>query len=229
MVSRDSERVGGDSRAHQRYGVYGKLSTAHLDPHVEAVAAVAAENAASDAKIAAQKDVITGLERQIAQIDNAVDEANKRGHAALAMTIANDQGKTRETLVNQKSTAETALIELKIAQANIAGEQQRAAADIRVLEYAAALVGIDRERAIQFLILAMVLTCDPVSLFLVIATGAHNRRSKKEPALPGACIGRDHGIDGQIGDCGACPTCHKALCADAGGAGNDQVDGVAPA
>jgi type IV secretory pathway TrbF-like protein len=82
-------------------GVYGKLSTAHLDPYVVAVAAVAAKKAASDAKIAAQEDVITNLERQIAQIDNAVDEANKRGRATSAMTIANDQHKARENLVNQ--------------------------------------------------------------------------------------------------------------------------------
>ena len=160
-------------------GVFGQLSAAHLGPHLTAIAANQEEAAASNAKIDAQTLLIGDLNRRIAQIDAAIEEATKRGRTVSAMDLSRDQRKYRETLVNERSTAETALIELKATQARIAGERQKASADIGVLEYAAALLGVDRERMMQILILAMVLSCDPLSITLVIAT-AGRRQSKPQ-------------------------------------------------
>jgi len=160
-------------------GVFGQLSAAHLSPHITAIAANEEEAAASRAKIDAQSHVIADLNRRIAQIDSAIEEATKRGRSVSAMDLSRDQRKYREALVNERSTAETALIELKTTQARITGEQQKASADIGVLEYAAALLGVDRERMMQLLILAMVLSCDPLSITLVVAT-ASRRQSKAQ-------------------------------------------------
>lgn len=160
-------------------GVFGQLSAAHLGPHITAIAANEEEAAASNAKIDAQTILISDLNRRIAQIDGAIEEATKRGRAVSAMDLSRDQRKYRETLVNERSTAETALIELKATRARIAGEQKKASADIGVLEYAAALLGVNRERMMQLLILAMVLSCDPLSITLVIAT-AGRRQSKPQ-------------------------------------------------
>jgi hypothetical protein len=160
-------------------GVFGQLSAAHLGPHITAIAANEEEAAASNAKIDAQTLLIADLNRRIAQIDAAIEEATKRGRSVSAMDLSRDQRKYRETLVNERSAAETALIELKATQARIAGEQQKASADIGVLEYAAALLGVDRERMMQILILAMVLSCDPLSITLVVAT-ASRRQSKPQ-------------------------------------------------
>jgi hypothetical protein len=158
-------------------GVFGQLSAAHLAPHITAIAANEEEAAASNAKIDAQTVLIADLSRRIAQIDAAIEEATKRGRTVSAMDLSRDQRKYRETLVNERSTAETALVEMKAMQARIVGEQQKASADIGVLEYAAALLGVERERMMQILILAMVLSCDPLSITLVVAT-AGRRRSK---------------------------------------------------
>jgi hypothetical protein len=160
-------------------GVFGQLSAAHLGPHITAIAANEEEAAASNAKIDAQTLLIADLNRRIAQIDAAIEEATKRGRSVSAMDLSRDQRKYRETLVNERSAAETALIELKATRARIAGEQQKASADIGVLEYAAALLGVDRERMMQILILAMVLSCDPLSITLVVAT-ASRRQSKPQ-------------------------------------------------
>jgi hypothetical protein len=132
-------------------GVFGQLSAAHLSPHITAIAANEEEAAASRAKIDAQSHVIADLNRRIAQIDSAIEEATKRGRSVSAMDLSRDQRKYREALVNERSTAETTLIELKTTQARITGEQQKASADIDVLEYAATLLGIDRERMMQIL------------------------------------------------------------------------------
>ncbi|MBO0758729.1 MAG: hypothetical protein J2P54_23015 [Bradyrhizobiaceae bacterium] len=158
-------------------GVFGQLSAAHLGPHITAIAANQEEAAASNARIDAQTILITDLNRRIAQIDAAIEEATRRGRSISAMDLSRDQRKYRETMVNERSAAETALIELKATRARIAGEQQKASADIGVLEYAAALLGVERERMMQMLILAMVLSCDPLSITLVIAT-ASRRQSK---------------------------------------------------
>jgi hypothetical protein len=160
-------------------GVFGQLSAAHLAPHITAIAANEEEAAASNAKIDAQTVLIADLSRRIAQIDAAIEEATKRGRTVSAMDLSRDQRKYRDTLVNERSTAETALVEMKATQARIVGEQQKASADIGVLEYAAALLGVDRERMMQILILAMVLSCDPLSITLVVAT-AGRRQSKPQ-------------------------------------------------
>jgi hypothetical protein len=168
-------------------GVFGQLSAAHLDPHVEKLVTISTKTAESDAKIAAQEQLIADDDRQIVQIDTAIEEAEKRGRSASAMEFARDQRQRRETLTGDRASRQLVLIGLKTARAEIVGEQRKASADIGVLEYAASLFSVDRERAIQWLILAMVLTCDPLSLALVVASGAHNRRrtspNKKEPSL----------------------------------------------
>jgi hypothetical protein len=158
-------------------GVFGQLSAAHLGPHITAIAANEEEAAASNAKIDAETVLIADLSRRIAQIDTAIEEATKRGRTVSAMDLSRDQRKYRDTLVTERSAAETGLVEMKATQARIVGEQQKASADIGVLEYAAALLGVDRERMMQILILAMVLSCDPLSITLVIAT-ASRRQSK---------------------------------------------------
>jgi hypothetical protein len=160
-------------------GVFGQLSAAHLAPHITAIAANEEEAAASNAKIDAQTVLIADLSRRIAQIDAAIEEATKRGRTVSAMDLSRDQRKYRDTLVTERSVAETALVEMKATQARIVGEQQKASADIGVLEYAAALLGVDRERMMQILILAMVLSCDPLSITLVVAT-AGRRQSKPQ-------------------------------------------------
>lgn len=157
-------------------GVFGQLSAAHLNPHVTAVTANETEAANQGAKIEAQQRLLADLNRRIAQIDSAIEEATKRGRSSSAMDLAKEQRRNRADLVQQRAKEESALIELRTAQARITGEQQKAAADVGVLEYAATLLGIDREQMIQLLILAMVMSCDPLSITLVIATA-----SRKQP------------------------------------------------
>jgi hypothetical protein len=157
-------------------GVFGQLSAAHLNPHVTAVTANETEAANQGAKIEAQQRLLADLTRRISQIDSAIEEATKRGRSTSAMDMAKDQRRNRAELVQQRAKEEDTLIELRTAQARTTGEQQKAAADVGVLEYAATLLGIDREQMIQLLILAMVMSCDPLSITLVIATA-----SRKQP------------------------------------------------
>lgn len=158
-------------------GVFGQLSAAHLDPHVIAMSANGEQQAGNNSQIDSQQRLVNDLRRRIAQIDEAIDQANKRGRIVAAMTLIKEQGKSRDDLARQLTEAEVALTGLRTAQARISWDEKKAAADIGILEYAAALFGVDRERMIQVLILVMVLTCDPLSITLVVATA---RRTPKE-------------------------------------------------
>jgi hypothetical protein len=158
-------------------GVFGQLSAAHLNPHVSAMTANETEAAQAGARVDAQNNLVADLTRRINQIDSAIETATKHGRSTSAMDLSRDQRKYRAELVQQRTTAESALIELKTEQARITGEQQKAQADIGILEYAATLFGIDRERMIQLLIFAMVLSCDPLSITLVIAAASRRRQT----------------------------------------------------
>jgi hypothetical protein len=100
------------------------------------------------------------------------------------MELARDQRRNRDVLVEQRAKEEETLIALRTAQARITADQQKAAADVGVLEYAATLFGIDREQMIQLLILAMVLSCDPLSITLVIATASRKPVKVATPDRP---------------------------------------------
>jgi hypothetical protein len=161
-------------------GVFGQLSAAHLNPHVSAITANETEAATQGAKIEAQQRLLADLNRRISQIDSAIEEATKRGRSTSAMDLAKDQRRNRADLVEQRAKEESTLVELRTAQARITGEQQKAAADVGVLEYAATLFGVDREQMIQLLILAMVMSCDPLSITLVIATAAGKQKRRRD-------------------------------------------------
>lgn len=151
-------------------GVYGQLTKAHLSPHTNAVAVNSELAAAAQVNVEAQQAVVAGLDKQIAQIDAAIDESTKRGRATTAMTLASDQRTLREKLFTDRTTAALKLAGLRARAAEIAGNQARAEADIGVLEYAAELAGTDREKAIRWLILAMTFACDPTAMVLIAAT-----------------------------------------------------------
>src|SRR5262249_48017735 len=133
-------------------GVFGQLSAAHLTPHVTAITNTETEVTQASARVDAQNSVIADLTKRINQIDAAIEAATKHGRSVSAMELSRDQRKNRADLVQQRMAAETTLIELKTALARVNGEQQKVQADVGILEYAATLFGVDRERMIQLLI-----------------------------------------------------------------------------
>jgi hypothetical protein len=153
-------------------GVYGRLTAAHLTVHAAAMAATEQQAATIGARIEAQAHVVGDLDRRVAQIDTAIEEAAKRGRSRSAMVLADKQHRNREALVAQRQREAATLLTLQAEQAQITAEGRRAEDDIGPLRYAAMLVGLDSEQAIRLMILLMVLTCDPMAIVLVIAAGS---------------------------------------------------------
>lgn len=79
------------------------------------------------------------------------------------------QHKTRDALVADRQQAAAVLVDLRGQRAALDGEHQRAEAARGPIVYLAAIAGVDTETAIRWLILLMVLTCDPTAIALTVA------------------------------------------------------------
>jgi hypothetical protein len=158
-------------------GVFGKLVEAHVAMAATARAGVSERMEVIDARLTPQLATLADLDHRISQIDAAVDESTRRGRMVGAMNLADQQRKTRDALVATRQAAATALIETRAQRAALTAEKARVEAAAGPVQYLATMAGTDSETAVRWLILLMVLCCDPAAIALTIAVaGAREER-----------------------------------------------------
>ncbi|MET0221237.1 MAG: hypothetical protein ABW213_11315, partial [Tardiphaga sp.] len=150
-------------------GVFGKLVEAHVGAVTGVQAQVAGKLETMDVRINAQASTLADLDRRIAQIDSAVDEATKRGRVNAAMALAEQKRKERDALSQQRGREAATLTTLRTERASLGGERAHAEAAAGPVRYLATLAGTDTETAVRWLILLMVACCDPAAIGLTIA------------------------------------------------------------
>ncbi len=150
-------------------GVFGKLVEAHVAVAATARAGVSERMEVVDARLTPQLATLADLDHRISQIDAAVDESTRRGRMVGAMNLADQQRKTRDALVATRQAAAAALIETRAQRAALTNEKARVEAAAGPVQYLAVMVGTDSETAVRWLILLMVLCCDPAAIALTIA------------------------------------------------------------
>jgi hypothetical protein len=84
-------------------GAYGFLTGAHLEHVVAGELAVSDRAADVEARLDVQAHVVASLDRQLGQIDAAIEKATKRGRVGGAMRIADEQRRPRPTLSRRGS------------------------------------------------------------------------------------------------------------------------------
>ena len=157
-------------------GVFGKLVEAHVAVAATARAGVSERMEVVDARLTPQLATLADLDRRISQIDAAVDESTRRGRMVGAMNLADQQRKTRDALVTTRQAAAAALIETRAQRAALTAEKARVEAAAGPVQYLATMANTDSETAVRWLILLMVLCCDPAAIALTIAVaGARSR------------------------------------------------------
>jgi hypothetical protein len=158
-------------------GVYAQLVSAHMGERGAAQAAVETADAALAAKIEVAAGKLADLDRRLGQIDGAIEEAAKRGKAGAAMSVMESQRQSRAALVGEREKAAGTLATLKAERAGVASHARQQEAESAPIRYVAELLGAntDSEQAIRWLILLMVLTCDPLAIALTAAASAHGR------------------------------------------------------
>jgi hypothetical protein len=160
-------------------GVFGKLVEAHVSVAASSRSGVTERIEALDARVTAQKAAVADLDSRIAQIDRAVDESTSRGRVTRAINIATQQRLTRDGLDTQRQAATATLVGLQAQRAALAGERSRIEASAGPIQYLAMMVGAAPEVAVRWLILLMVLCCDPAAIALTVAAAGSRARDPK--------------------------------------------------
>ncbi len=150
-------------------GVFGKLVEAHVTAAATARASVLERLEVIEARLTPQLATVADLDHRISQIDAAVDESTRRGRMVGAMNLADQQRKTRDALVTTRQAAATALIETRAQRAALTAEKARVEVAAGPIQYLATMANTDSETAVRWLILLMVLCCDPAAIALTIA------------------------------------------------------------
>jgi hypothetical protein len=150
-------------------GVYGRLVEAHLGVTVATASAIDERIGAVTARMAAQSAAVAGLDRRLEEIDAAISKLTQKGRAAAALNAIANQRKAREALIADRSREGAALTALRSDLAKLDAERQRAEAAKGPIVYLAAMAGMPIEQAIRWLILLIVLTCDPTAIALTVA------------------------------------------------------------
>jgi hypothetical protein len=156
-------------------GVFGKLVEAHVSVAASSRSSVTERIEALDARIKAQTAVVADLDGRVAQIDRAVDESTRRGRVTRALDIATQQRVTRDGLDGQRQAATATLVALQGQRAALAGERVRIEASTGPIQYLAMMAGTAPEDAVRWLMLLMVLCCDPAAIALTVAAAGSRR------------------------------------------------------
>jgi hypothetical protein len=160
-------------------GVFGKLVEAHVAAAATARAGVSERMAVVDARLTSQSATVADLDRRISQIDAAVEESTRRGRTSVAMNLADQQRKTRDAMVARRQAATATLLDTQAQRAALNAETARVEAAAGPVQDLAVMVGTDAETAVRWLILLMVLCCDPAAIALTIAVaGARSPHAK---------------------------------------------------
>ena len=160
-------------------GVFGKLVEAHVSVAASSRSGVTERIEALDARVRAQSAAVADLDSRIAQIDRAVDELTRLGRVTRAINIATQQRTTRDGLDTQRQAATATLVGLQAQRAALTGERSRIEASAGPIQYLAMMAGVAPEVAVRWLILLMVLCCDPAAIALTVAAaGARARDSR---------------------------------------------------
>jgi len=160
-------------------GVFGKLVEAHVSVAATSRSGVTERIEALDARVRAQTAAVADLDSRVAQIDRAVDESTRLGRVTRAINIATQQRVTRDGLDTQRQAATATLVGLQAQRAALAGERSRIEASAGPIQYLAMMVGVTPEVAVRWLILLMVLCCDPAAIALTVAAAGSRTREPR--------------------------------------------------
>src|SRR5262249_42921469 len=151
--------------------VYAQLVAAHVGDRGATQLAIETQTADLDAKISVQAHNVADLDRRLGQIDVAIEEAAKRGRTNAALSAIEGQRRARTALVDERKREAGILAALQVERASVVARARQIETEAAPIRYVAELVGsdADSERTIRWLIVLIVLCCDPLAIALTAA------------------------------------------------------------
>jgi hypothetical protein len=155
-------------------GVFSQLVAAHVGERGAAAASIEMQDAALTARIDVQAHAVADLDRRLSQIDTAIEEQARHGRTSVALSAIDGHRKTRQALADDRQREAWTLSNLKAERAALGARGRQLETDAAPIRYAAEMLGsdTDSERAIRWLIVLMVVTCDPLAIALTAAVSA---------------------------------------------------------
>jgi hypothetical protein len=155
-------------------GIFGFLSKAHIEQTLKINTGSADQVVIIDNKIDALKTSVVDLDKQIAQIDAAVSKMTDKGQATNSLKAADQQRKTRDSLVKRKEEYVRNISELTVQKVSLTSGIKKLEAEVGPLKYIAELVysstGAEQlEKAVRMVIILLVLVFDPLAVLLLLA------------------------------------------------------------
>jgi hypothetical protein len=169
-------------------GIFGFLSKAHIDQTINLNTGVADQIQILKSKISFEKQSIEDLDKQIQQIDSALNKMTDRGQASTALKAADQQRKTRESLVKKKDDHVKNISTYTEQRIRFESEIKKLEAEVGPLKYISELIyevqSVDNlEKSVRMVILLLVFVFDPLAIVLLIAANigiTNQKRFTKE-------------------------------------------------
>jgi cell division protein FtsB len=155
-------------------GIFGFLSKAHIEQTLNINIGQADQVQILEQKIEFQKQSLTDLDKQIAQIDASISKLTDKGQASTSLQAADKQRKTRDGLVKRKEEYVRNISTYTAEKVTISSGIKKLEAEVGPLKYIAELVyssaGNDQlEKAVRMVILLLVAVFDPLAVLLLLA------------------------------------------------------------
>ena len=164
-------------------GTFGFLSKAHIEQTLNTSTNAAPQLELIKQKIQFEQQTIDDLDKQMQQIDSAVNKMTEKGKAENSLRAANQERKNRDSLILKKEEHVKNLSTLTSDRLRAEGDIKKIEAEVGPVKYVAQLIygNADQnqlEKAVRFVIILIVLVFDPLAVSLLIAANI-GIRSKK--------------------------------------------------
>lgn len=168
-------------------GIFGFLSKAHIEQTLMINSGDKDQISIVENNIKSENVLIEDLNKQIQQIDAAVNKMNDSGKSATSLKAADQQRKTRNGLLSKKEEHVKNISEYMSQKIKLESNVKRLEAEVGPLKYIADLIyeksDTDQlEKSVRFVIIILVLVFDPLAVVLLIAAnhGITTKRAYKK-------------------------------------------------
>lgn len=155
-------------------GIFGFLSKAHIDQQVSLSSNTTEQIEILNTKLKTHTSNIVGLDRQIEQINSAIEKINTTGNGRTSLAAINQQKKTLDALTSKKQEEIRLQSDLSIQKIRLETDVKKIEAEIGPIKYVAELIyGTSDvkiiDSAIRWLIIIIIFIFDPLAILLLIA------------------------------------------------------------
>ena len=170
-------------------GIFGYLSKAHNDQNLVS-GDVQSKIAIYDEKIKTARENIEANRKQLKQMDEAVDQVMGRSTdekgADKAVSVRKNQSRDRVALAKDIEANQKLIATLNDEAAPIRAEVRKVEAEVGPIKYIAALIYTEQsvdvlEKAVRWVIIALVIVFDPLAILLLIAANMSLRNLRANP------------------------------------------------